>query len=70
MSMVHCSRCGKLISTRAGVCCRCGETLASRAELIESERRRLRRMRMRETLNAAAVLSLASALAVMLYLLI
>ena len=43
MPMVYCSKCGKLVSTRAENCCRCGEPLADSAELRRYELMRLRK---------------------------
>ena len=59
MSMVYCSRCGKLVNTAAGSCCRCGEPIADLAELERSELRRMKAERFRTALFIAAVISAA-----------
>ncbi|MBQ8922225.1 MAG: hypothetical protein IJ060_08715 [Oscillospiraceae bacterium] len=67
MSMVYCSKCGKLISTAAESCCRCGEPISDSAELELAELQRLRRQRMLTAVRTAAALAFA---ALIVYLLV
>lgn len=48
MPMVYCSKCGKLVSSRAGSCCRCGKPLADSEELRQSELKRARKDKLAE----------------------
>ncbi|MBR1423111.1 MAG: hypothetical protein IJ571_06700 [Ruminococcus sp.] len=49
MPMVYCNKCGKLVSTRAELCCRCGEKIAGPEELELFERRRVKKERIKTT---------------------
>lgn len=51
MPMIMCSRCGKLINTRAGSCCRCGEQIADKHTLEEYELLSARKQRNEDMLS-------------------
>ena len=66
MPMVYCSRCGKLVSTRAGSCCRCGEPLEDDIRLRRYELMRVKKQNLKD-IYAVCTLSVATLLMFLIF---